>query len=241
MNIGEIGSQILKKIYSDEGMMMRETGAAVLSVSNPLLGAAATVGNTFLNNFNELKLRRLILGLSSGINIEQRMNELYNYATSSSQRAYAVGNVLKEAIASESPHVCELYGMILSKHIGENQTDFSWKELIVCRALESANDYDLNVFKEIMTNCIKETDHGTQIIYPRDRADEFEIACQWGLYNRLFTNGMVQGGDVILFGGGAAENDSDFVKSNFYVESPAFLLSELISELRRIWDYGQHS
>lgn len=67
MNIGEIERQIIKKINSDEGMMIREIGAAVLSISDPLLGAAAATGNTFLNKFNDIKLRMLITQLSQHI------------------------------------------------------------------------------------------------------------------------------------------------------------------------------
>ena len=58
-----------------------------------------------------------------------------------------------------NPKVCVIYGLILANHL-ETLTEFTHEELIVCKALENATDYDLKNFKEIMENYLKPTSNG---------------------------------------------------------------------------------
>ena len=98
------------------------------------------------------------------------MNELYNYVNSSPEKAIIVANLFKQTVNAECPKVCVIYGLILANHL-ETLTEFTHEELIVCKALENATDYDLKNFKEIMENYLKPTSNGRRIVFPKD----FEI------------------------------------------------------------------
>ena len=56
--------------------------------------------------------------------------------------------------------------MIMASHL-ESGTEFTYDELIVCKAIERATDYDLKNFKEIMENYLKPISNGRRIVFPK--------------------------------------------------------------------------
>ena len=219
--------------HSPEISMGKDTAITVASVVAPPVGATMTIINSFLSNYDEYKLNHLLFGLSLKSNTEKALNELYNYVAYSSEKAYRVGNVLKKALASESPKSNVLMGLVLANNMN-NKTAFSRDDIIVCRALENANDYDLNNFRTIMHDCIVLTKDNKRIIeYDFNDVSmnyEYNMTCSWAIYNRLFTQSLP---DLKV-----SESTMIHSPSHIYVEHPADTLYELITALGKVWNYG---
>ncbi len=230
--INHILKTLNKSLSSPLGSVVRDASVAGLSI-NPKTGVVATFVNSFYQNYNRFKIDLLLKGLSKGFNKEQRLYELNNYILSSSDRAYMVGNIFRETLASESPRVAELYGIILSKHIGSNESDFSHDELIVCKALENANDFDLGNFKVIMTNSLLDNHKGKPVWLPKDKQLSYDLTCQWCVYNRLFWDA---GPDLIH--NNTSMPDS-VVGTNYLINSSANVLINYVLELGTSWDMNK--
>lgn len=216
------------------GKLIRETLVGTVSAVNPSWGAAAVAFDSFVSGFNEFKFSGLVTGLSTGLNRERYLNELYNYVNSGSDRAIVVANLFRKTINAECPKVCIIYRLILSKHV-ENQTTFSYDELIVCKALENATEFDLDNFREIMEHYLESTSTGKRIVFPEGFEDlaSFSTTCEWCVYNRLFVSRINEWGE---FGG---ESLLD-LRTHYYTNTPASVLQEYIDLARQIWDYGEN-
>jgi len=235
VDLENVLAAIIEKLNGSEIQLLGEVVMPVVAVKNPAVATVANIGNTFLQKFDEYKLHNLLVGLSKDINMEQQINELYQYVCSSQTRAFQVGNVFKKALASESPKACVMLGILLAKHMG-NGKDFSRDELIVCKAIENANDYDLDIFYELMKSCVVEQEDGRKkICYDQQSSGEliieYDLTCSWGVYNRLFSEASTEW---------ELEDETlKFIPTHYYVEKPANTLLELIKEVKQIWNYGK--
>lgn len=127
--------------------------------------------------------------------------------------------------------VCVIYGLILANHL-ETLTEFTHEELIVCKALENATDYDLKNFKEIMENYLKPTSNGRRIVFPKDFADiaAFTTTCDWCVYNRIFVSRTAEWGEM--------EEGVLDISTYYYEANPASVLLDNINAARQTWNYG---
>ena len=148
-DLTDIGNALSRVMDNPMTKIIRSGSIGVLGVVNPVAGIVGGIGNDLLSEYNTFKLGHLLNGLASGFNLERRLNELYNYVNSSPEKAIIVANLFKQTVNAECPKVCVIYGLILANHL-ETLTEFTHEELIVCKALENATDYDLKNFKEIM-------------------------------------------------------------------------------------------
>ena len=125
----------------------------------------------------------------------------------------------------------EEYGLILANHL-ETLTEFTHEELIVCKALENATDYDLKNFKEIMENYLKPTSNGRRIVFPKDFADiaAFTTTCDWCVYNRIFVSRTAEWGEM--------EEGILDMSTYYYEANPASVLLDNINAARQTWNYG---
>ena len=131
--------------------------------------------------------------------------------------------------------MCILCGLILADHL-DDSTTLTNDELIVCRALEGATDFDLNNFKNVMEKYLRpglnesEKVSDCQVSFPNgfDREREFITTCNWCVYSRLFTSQELewQGMEDILK-----------LDENYYATNAAVILLEYIHKAHRIWDY----
>lgn len=230
MNFNDVLTTLNDKLKSPIGSVMLDSSVALASI-DPALGVVAATINSFYQNYNYFKINRLLIGLSRGLNEEKCLYELNDYINSSEERAYLVGNIFKETLAAESPRVAELYGIILSKHIGSNKTNFTHEELIICKAIENANDYDLDIFKDIMSNSVLDNKKSGKFIWlPSDNQREYDLTCQWCVYNRLFNLAESE------YRKAGPPMPINTVETNYYTLSPAFKLIEYIDELGTTWD-----
>ncbi len=188
-DLTDIGNALSRVMDNPMTKIIRSGSIGVLGVVNPVAGIVGGIGNDLLSEYNTFKLGHLLNGLASGFNLERRLNELYNYVNSSPEKAIIVANLFKQTVNAECPKVCVIYGLILANHL-ETLTEFTHEELIVCKALENATDYDLKNFKEIMENYLKPTSNGRRIVFPKDFADiaAFTTTCDWCVYNRIFVS-----------------------------------------------------
>lgn len=196
-DLTDIGNALSRVMDNPMTKIIRSGSIGVLGVVNPVAGIVGGIGNDLLSEYNTFKLGHLLNGLASGFNLERRLNELYNYVNSSPEKAIIVANLFKQTVNAECPKVCVIYGLILANHL-ETLTEFTHEELIVCKALENATDYDLKNFKEIMENYLKPTSNGRRIVFPKDFADiaAFTTTCDWCVYNRIFVSRTAEWGEM---------------------------------------------
>lgn len=58
----------------------------------------------------------MLEGLAQNGDYDRALNSLAKYIQNDSERAFYVGNIFQKVLEAESPTVCMLYGLILSKH-----------------------------------------------------------------------------------------------------------------------------
>lgn len=227
-NLRNILSKIMEKMDKPELRMFRDIAVDVVSIYNPVIGVAAETTNKFISDYSTYKLTLLLKGLSSNSNMEKRMNELYNYITKSDENTINIANVFKKTINAESPKACLIYGLIVAKHL-DNDENFTQEELLVCKALENGTDQDLCLFKDIMERFVsKVEDEGESIILPQDLENRgrYINTCDWCVYNRIFVMENVKFVDPTLKYG-----------KYYYASAPANILLKYIDDLHRIWNY----
>lgn len=231
-DLTDIKNEINKVINTPTAEILRSGAIGALGIENPIAGVMAGIGDNIYSNYNVFKLSRLLDGLSTGLNRETRLNELYTYVTSSQENAIAVANLFNKTINAECPKVCCIYGLILADHMNSN-TEFAQDELIVCKALENATEFDLKNFKEIMENYLKPISDGNRIVLPEElgESNEFILTCEWAVYNRLFTSRPTDGGNI--------EDEYEGLNTQYYESKPAFVLMKYIKEASPIWNYGE--
>ena len=146
-DLTDIGNVLSEAMNNPIVEIIRSGAVGVLGLANPVIGIAGAIGNDILSKYNDLKLSYLLKGLEAESNIEKRLNQLYTYVKSSHNKALNVANLFKQTITAECPKACFLYGLIMASHL-DSDTSFTYDELIVCKAIETATDYDLKNFKE---------------------------------------------------------------------------------------------
>ena len=230
-NLTDIENAIISVMENPTTEIIRSGAIGVLSIINPVAGVVAGIGNDFLSRYNTYKLSHLLGGLKTGLNLEKRLNELYNYVNSSSGRAIAVANMFKQTVNAECPKVCLIYGLMLARHLDSN-TEFTHDELIICKALENATDFDLNNFKTIMSEYLKETPSGRRIAFPKDFSQvvAFTSTCDWCVYNRIFVSRMAEWNEM--------DDGVLDMTTHYYEASPAAVLLDYINAARQTWCYA---
>ena len=166
-DLTDIGNLLSEVLDTPTARMVRSGSVSALGAANPVVGVVGSVGDQILSQYNTFKLGFLLKGLATGLNMEERLNLLYTYVNSSPEKAVIVANLFRKTINAECPKACMIYGLVLANHVAEN-TKITYEEMIVCRALENATDYDLIHFKEIMDrylDTLKVGEHTITVVY----------------------------------------------------------------------------
>lgn len=226
-DLTDIQKVITKALDNPMANLISSGVIGLIEISNPVAGTIAGLGNEVLSNYYTFKISHLLTGLSTGLDIEKKLNELYNFVNSSPKKAITVANLLRQTINAECPKVCVIYGRILADHMVDN-TDFVYDELIVCKALENATDYDLKNFKEIMDKYTRKASNGNVIEFPKGSSKflEFKTTCDWGVYNRIFVTRL-----------GGVANETIDLDLHYYVTEVASLLLKYINDVQNIMSY----
>ncbi len=229
-NLEDIGKAIEKgmnDVLIETGI---QTAIDIAGIYFPVKGIAAKFFYNIANQYSDFKLQYLLSGLVRKENTELILNKLYGYVNDNPENAITVANLFKKVVNAECQRVCFIYGLILSEHICDDSR-FSRDELIVCRALENATEYDLINFRKIMEKYLKNIEDKKRIVFPEKFSDKEEliVTCEWCVYNRIFGSMMTEWGDL-------DENKGDVTP--YYVMRPAEVLIEYIRCTRQIWEYG---
>ena len=166
-DLTDIGNLLSEALDTPTARMVCSGSVSALGAANPVAGAVGSIGDQFLSQYNTFKLGFLLKGLANGLNMEERLNLLYIYVNSSPEKAVIAANLFRKTINAECPKACMIYGLVLANHVEAN-TKVSCEEMIVCRALENATDYDLIHFKEIMDRYLdtrKVGEHTITVVY----------------------------------------------------------------------------
>ena len=171
------------------------------------------------------------MGLASGLNVETRMNELYKYVNTSQSNAIHVADLLCKTVYSGSPMICVIYGLVLARHINP-PTELTYEEMIMCKALENATDYDLRNFKEIVENYMVRKTNGIRVEFPNgfSKIDAYKTTCDWCVYNRIFVSKMADREDM--------PDKALDLTLYYYEERPAVVLLDYINSAKQVWDYS---
>ena len=229
-DLSDIKEVIQKAMDNPLMRMVRSNSANLLRFFSPILGTMGKIGNGLLSEYSEFKLSCLLMGLASGLNVETRMNELYLYVNTSQSNAIHVADLLSKTIYSGSPMICVIYGLVLARHINP-PTELTYEEMIMCKALENATDYDLRNFKEIADNYLVRKTNGRRVELPDGFAkmDAYKSTCDWCVYNRIFVSKMADREDM-------PDQELDLTL-HYYEEKPAVVLLDNINDARQVWDY----
>ena len=118
----------------------------------------------------------------------------------------------------------------------DKKLDFTRDELIVCKAVENANDYDLESFCTLMKECIEKQEDGRRkIVYSTKDSTliaEYDTTCSWCVFNRLFIEVPMEWGVI--------GETLKATPTHYYVERPADILLGLIDEVKQIWQYERN-
>lgn len=230
-NLTDIGNALRKAMDNPIMEIIRSGAVGVLGLTDSVLGIVGGIGNDFLSQYNDFKLSYLLKGLASGRNIEMRLNQLYTYITSSPEKAIMVANLFKQTVNAECPKACIIYGLIIANHL-ESGTKFTYDELIVCKAIESATDFDLKNFKEIMENYLRQTTTGRKIVFPKDfiDIDTFITTCDWCVYNRIFVSRTAELEET--------EGGTLDISTHYYEANPASVLLNYLVAAKQTWYYS---
>lgn len=229
--VQEIQGILTNALTCPGGEMVRSIAVGVTEILDPITGTFVGMANDISLKYNDYKLILLIKGLSRGLDMEKTLNDLYNYVNSSDSKATAVANLFRKTINAECPRVCFIYGLILADHTA-NGSDFTQDELIVCKALENATEFDLVNFKEIMEKHTKpERNAGKKAVLLSEQTPNYSemiATCDWCVYNRLFVSEVGEYG---------REEETLDLTPNYYVRYPAAVLMEYVEKASREWDY----
>lgn len=213
---------------------IRESLINALGIYYPQISVGANAINSFLANYNAFKLNELLNGLSSNQNSETYLNKLNTYVKSSHQNAIRVADLFRKTIDAESPKACYLYGLILGKHL-DKKTEFTPDELIVCRALQNANKYDLKNFLKIMQDYCQPDAPDTEgrIVFLDGfcHIDEFNTTCDWCVYNRLFIRKILE----------CNSEEEAGIPTDYYAVKPATVLKEYLLDVEHMENYRELS
>lgn len=231
--LSEIMDTIKKKLNSTLKIdSIRKIEELLAERVNPATSIGVSMLNEVLDNYKDYKLSQLLVGLSTDLDVEKQINELYSYVKSGPDNAILVANLFHKTVNAESVRVCVIYGMILAEHLKDSRT-FSFEELIICRALENATDYDLNNFIEIMDKHVQKIDGQSRkkIIYKNMNEtikNKLDITINWCVSNRIF---YAQSGEY------DEKAETILMDTIYYATHVSDILAYYIRKVNQIWNY----
>lgn len=171
-----IGHEIVSVIKDkdiQEGLLAIAQG---FSAANPCVGVALGAIKGIITITDEIKIRNILKGLSSGLNVETYTNELTSYVSKNEDNAFRVADTLRKALLSDSTVVCVLMGRILGDHINRGAR-YDYADRVVVHALESAIDEDIITFRKMVSEIDSEGKLKVR--------SEFDMCIDWCISNRL--------------------------------------------------------
>ncbi len=186
--MGKCQTKLLKLFKSGKTRSVVNVGIAGVSVANPLAGLFLSAAKECAETADEVRIDSVIIGLSTELNQEMLINQLYGYIEKSEDNAFYVVNTLRKALLSDSLIVCTIMGRILARHVAEG-TRYTQEDNIIFHALESATDDDIRQFRRVMDDYLTKNEIGNNVFHiPNEEFDDplFLSSLNWCEYNRIF-------------------------------------------------------
>lgn len=164
----------------------------------PPVAILAGMGGELASKADEIKLDSMLQGLSKGLNVETRLNELYSFINNP-ERAFMVSNLFRQTLLAQSPVVCCILGIILSDCIDNDHT-LQYADLIILNSLQTATDFEIKYIKEIINNYVDDGYVDENAIEKSLMATEYYMTLEWCKTNRILgTTGMREINGMTIF------------------------------------------
>lgn len=235
-SFGESIGEIQDKLNTPAALAIRSTAVAAAAAAGSAagakagiaLGTVAAAADEFITFGNSLRLSYLLKGLAAGKDPEKQVEKFRRYIEENQEHAQQAEGMLRKALLAESERVSCLYGLILAEHLDEQP--YSNNELIVCRALVNATDYDIWIFQNIMNSYLTDK-QPPEVKIPASvpQADDYISTCDWCVYNRIFS-GSLGWHDF----GNEDEKESWLTYSPM---KPAYILNDYLTRLDKFMSY----
>lgn len=105
--------------------------------------------NAVYKSANQMKLQYMLSGLAEGLDMERKMNDLYNYVKNR-DRAFYVSECVQKVLLSNAPVVCCILGLMLSD-LTQKDDDIDQIDAVLLNALSGFTDEDIRNFSDIVS------------------------------------------------------------------------------------------
>ena len=200
----------------------------LISESTTIEGALLQLGRGLISGLSKAKMNFLIKGLSSDYDIDNKVEELLKCIKSSEENENLIATLFRQISNSESPKVCVIFGLVIADHL-KDDFKVSHEELILCKALESATDYDLNNFKIIMEKFIIENSYGRKVELSSElnSIESYISTCDWCVNNRIFKTLPAEYSE---------EDESLIIENQYYATKTSDALYNYLKRAKILWD-----
>lgn len=127
--------------------------AQELATLEPHIDIFSRIVNLVSKASNDLKLNNAWRCISRGLNEEKSINELYNYVSSSSSRAFYISDSFKKIILSNSVISSAVLAYIVGEVVKGNR-DFTQEDVILYDTLSHMTDFDIKNFVDMVDNYV---------------------------------------------------------------------------------------
>lgn len=158
----------IEKLYNKMQMILNEhrwipEGLALIPALEEVQKWIAGISNIS----NDMKLDKAWYCISQGMNIEESINQIYNYV-SNEERAFYISNEFRKIILSSSLLSSSIIAYIMGQVVCENRK-CKHSETIITNALTFMTDFDIDNFEFLCSQCMEEI--GKQQIINIDKAE----------------------------------------------------------------------
>lgn len=222
----DIKDKLLELLKSKEAELVSDVTVAGVSAANPVAGVFLLAAQEVGKLADEKRIDAIMKGLSTGLNQEMRINQLYNYVSESEENAFYFSNTLRKALLSDSTIACTIMGRMLATHMDDGSV-YTQDDNIIFHALSSATNQDIRGFMRILKKYRTENDE-LQILKAELEDEETQTSLDWCVFNRIL------GGAI---GIQMEDMDSDY-DDNYSLTSAAIKLYEYADSIKQVIDYS---
>jgi len=194
MNFDDFRNQFERLLGRLKEYSIIDTGTTVLETVYPETTFFIEPFRMLCSASDKFRFNYMLKGLGEGLDMERKMNELYNYVRNE-DRAFYVTDCFRKTLLSKAPIACCIMGIILSD-ITNGDFDLGQTDVLIMNALMDFTDYDIRNFYEITGgNFTSVTKEGTQFIdeskFPEEKRRGYDLTIGLCCQTRVMKKGPV--------------------------------------------------
>lgn len=143
--------------------------------------------NAVYKSANQMKLQYMLSGLAEGLDMEKKMNDLYNYVKNR-DRAFYVSECVQKVLLSNAPVVCCILGLMLSD-LTQKDDDIDQIDAVLLNALSGFSDEDIRNFSDIVSGKYLHEDLGDNFIdsqkFPENKKMNYRLTVDLCIQSRI--------------------------------------------------------